>query len=54
MDNNENNTSAFINDDEVYNKKIKSEVPPERKKDVDLDKTLYSNIIGAALNSQLT
>lgn len=53
MDNNENNTSAFINDDEVYNKKIKSEVPPERKKDVDLDKTLYSNIIGAALNSQV-
>lgn len=44
--------SAFVQDDELYNNKIKSEVVPDRKRDVDLDKTLYSNIIGAAASSQ--
>ncbi len=53
MGNIENNDSAFVRDDELYNKKIKSEPAPERKKDVDLDKTLYDNIIGAAQNSAL-
>lgn len=53
MGNIENNDSAFLRDDELYNKKIKSEPAPERKKDVDLDKTLYDNIIGAAQNSAL-
>ena len=45
--------SAFVTDDELYNKKIKTVVPPERKKDVDLDKTLYQNIIEAGFSSQL-
>lgn len=53
MGNIENNDSAFVRDDELYNKKIKSEPAPERKKDVDLNKTLYDNIIGAAQNSAL-
>lgn len=53
MTNIENNESAFVRDDELYNKKIKTEVPPERKQDVDLNKTLYDNIINAAECSQL-
>ena len=53
MGNFENNDSAFVRDDEFYNKKIKSEPAPERKQDVDLDKTLYDNIIGAAEHSAL-
>lgn len=53
MGNIENNDSAFVRDDELYNKKIKSEPAPERKQDVDLDKTLYDNIIGAAEHSAL-
>ncbi len=46
------NDSAFIQDDDLYNKKITPVVPPERKKDVDLENTLYSNIIQAGLSSQ--
>lgn len=53
MGNIENNDSAFVRDDELYNKKIKSEPAPERKQDVDLNKTLYDNIIGAAEHSAL-
>ena len=53
MTNIENNESAFVRDDELYNKKIKTKVPPERIQDVDLDKTLYSNIINAAECSKL-
>lgn len=48
-----NEDSAFIQDDELYGKKITSSLPPDRKKDVDLDKTLYQNIIGAADSSSL-
>lgn len=48
-----NEDSAFVQDDELYGKKITSSLPPERKKDVDLDKTLYQNIIGAADASSL-
>ena len=48
-----NEDSAFVQDDELYGKKITSSVPPDRKKDVDLDKTLYQNIIGAADSSSL-
>ena len=47
------NTSAFVRDDELYNKKIKSTIAPERIKDVDLNKELYSNIIDASISSQL-
>lgn len=43
--------NVFQTDEDAYNKAIKSSAPPERKKDIDLDKTLYSNIIDAASNS---
>lgn len=52
MSDKNNVDSAFVQDDELYTKKIKSEVVPDRKRDIDLDKTLYSNIIGAAASSQ--
>nr|DAG27818.1 MAG TPA: capsid assembly protein [Caudoviricetes sp.] len=52
MSDKKNVDSAFVQDDELYNNKIKSEVVPDRKRDIDLDKTLYSNIIGAAASSQ--
>ena len=49
----DNQDSVYVNNDELYNKKIKTVTPPERKKDVDLDKTLYQNIIEAGMSSQL-
>lgn len=52
MSDKNNVDSAFVQDDELYNTKIKSEVVPDRKRDIDLDKTLYSNIIEAAASSQ--
>ena len=45
--------NVIMQDDDSYNKPIKTIVAPERKKDIDLDKTLYSNIIQAGLNSTL-
>lgn len=53
MTNNLEQETAFVQNDKLYNKKIKSAVPPDRTRDIDLDKTLYSNIIGAAENSAL-
>lgn len=47
----ENN--VIVQDDDIYNKSIKTIVAPERKKDIDLDKTLYDNIIQAGINSTL-
>lgn len=47
----ENN--VIIQDEDSYNKPIKTIITPERKKDIDLDKTLYDNIIQAGLNSTL-
>ena len=47
----ENN--VIVQDDDIYNKTIKTIVAPERKKDIDLDKTLYDNIIQAGINSTL-
>ena len=49
----ENQDSVFIKDDELYNKKIKPVTPPDKKKDIDLDKNLYKNIIQAGMSSQL-
>lgn len=46
-------TSAFVRDDQLLNKPIKPVVAPERKRDIDLDKTLYDNIIQAGMSSQL-
>ena len=40
-----NDDSAFVQDDELYGKKLTSAVPPKRKKDIDVDKTLYQNMI---------
>lgn len=51
-DNNELN-SAFEQPKDVYNKKTEAVPKPQRKKDVDLNNTLYKNIIGAQQNSQL-
>lgn len=47
------NTTVTVEDDELYGKKLVPTVAPERKRDVDLDKTLYDNIINAAISSQL-
>ena len=44
---------AIIDDEEVYNRTIKSVPKPERKKEVDLDNKLYDNIIEAGFSSQL-
>lgn len=49
----ETNDSVFINDEEQYNKKLTPAVAPERKRDIDLDNTLYDNIIQAGMSSQL-
>lgn len=49
----ENQDNVFITDDKLYNKKTKPVPIPDRKKDIDLDKTLYNNIIEAGISSQL-
>lgn len=48
-----NNDSVFINDKEQYDKKLTPVVAPDRKRDIDLDSTLYDNIIQAGISSQL-
>lgn len=48
-----NKDTAFINVEDDYNKRVRTVVAPERKKDVDLDNTLYNNIIDASISSQL-
>lgn len=45
--------TAFVTDDDIYNKTTVPVVAPTRKKDVDLDNTLYDNILGASMSSQL-
>ena len=47
------NKTAFVNDEDSYNKKMTPVPVPERKKDIDVSKTLYDNIIQAGLSSQL-
>lgn len=47
------NKTAFVNDEDSYNKNITPVPKPERKKDIDTNKTLYDNIIQAGLSSQL-
>ena len=49
----ENKESVYTTDDELYNKRIKTVVSPDRKKDIDVDKDLYKNIIEAGFSSQL-
>lgn len=53
MDTVETKDSAFIEDELIYNKTTKAVPAPEKKRDIDLDKTLYDNIIAAGLSSQL-
>lgn len=48
-----NKDTTFVNAENTYNKSVKTVVAPERKKDVDLDNTLYNNIIDASISSQL-
>ena len=48
-----NKDTAFTDVEDVYNKSIRTVVTPQRKKDVDLDNTLYNNIIDASISSQL-
>lgn len=47
------NDNAIVDSQELYGKKLVPTVVPERKRDIDLDKTLYDNIIQAAISSQL-
>ena len=49
----DNQESAFVQNDDLYNKKITPTVAPDRKREVDLDNTLYNNIIEAGFSSQL-
>lgn len=49
----DNENSVIQNDEELYNTKLKPVVAPDRKRDIDLDKTLYDNIIQAGFSSQL-
>lgn len=48
-----NKDTVFTDVEDIYNKSIRTVVAPERKKDVDLDNTLYNNIIDASISSQL-
>ena len=48
-----NKDTAFVNVEDAYNKSVRTVVAPERKKDVDLNNTLYNNIIDASISSQL-
>lgn len=53
MDTLETKNSAFIEDELSYNKQTKAVPAPEKKRDIDLEKSLYDNIIAAGLSSQL-
>jgi hypothetical protein len=53
MENLENQEFVIIQDDEIYNKPTKAVPTPDRKKDIDLDGTLYDNIIAAGTNGVL-
>lgn len=48
-----NNDTAFVSDDKFYNKKLNPVVAPTKKKDIDLEGTLYDNIVNAGFSSQL-
>ncbi len=46
--------NVFVSDaQELYNKKVVPTVAPERKRDVDLENSLYDNIVNAGFSSQL-
>ena len=49
----EREDNVIVQDDSQYNTKVVPVVAPERKREVDLDGTLYNNIIEAGMSSQL-
>lgn len=51
--NNENDIKAFVNDDTVYNKKIKSIPKPPLEIGVDTNRAFFQNIANAGINNQI-
>ena len=49
----ENNTTAFVNDEQSYNSPIKSQPKPERNIGIDTKEVLLDNITNAGISSQL-
>ena len=49
----EENNSAFVNDDALYNKKIKSVPKPQPEIGVDNKNSFYKNIISSFRNSDI-
>ena len=45
--------SIFVPDPEIYGKKVNTLEPQDKKNDIDLDHSLYDNIISAGMSSQL-
>lgn len=53
MDNQEVKDSVYVNDDSIYNKKIKNINPPKRDIGIDTEKEFLENIVQAGLSSYL-
>ena len=53
MDKIEQQDSVYVNDETIYNKKIKQVDPPGRNIGIDIDHEFLDNIISAGLNSTL-
>lgn len=53
MDNQEVQDSVYVNDDSIYNKKIKNIDPPKRDIGIDTEKEFLENIVQAGLSSYL-
>lgn len=51
--NNSNNKSVYLNDTDLYNKKINPVPVPEKSIGIDTDKKFYENILDAGLSSTL-
>ena len=49
----ENNNTAFVNDEKVYNSPIKNKPVPEKNIGIDTQEVLFDNIANAGLSSQL-
>lgn len=49
----DNEQGAIVKKNDLYGKKTKPVVSPERKNDIDLNNTLYDNIVQAGLSSQI-
>ena len=53
MDTIEQQDSVYVNDDSIYNKKVKQVDPPGRSIGIDINHDFLDNIINAGLNSTL-